>query len=238
MAKFILEFDGIRLKEIPIEKEIITIGREKDNDVIIENLAVSRCHTRLLRKGDEFILEDLNSSNGTFVNKRKIDRCELKEGDIILVGKHTLIFQKENESSVRMPNPQFAERTCILDTKKHRDLLTKNLEKKKKEENEINELKGVIAYISDSGEIEEVQLNKKVTTIGKGSKADIRVKGFLVGKSALLIDKKSDGFYVSRGDGINSPRLNGKSIKGKNRLRDNDFIDVGSTKMNFSIEIF
>ena len=83
-----------------------------------------------------------------------------------------------------------------------------------------------------------MQLNKKVTTIGKGNTADVKVKGFLVGKSALLIDKKPDGFYVSRGNGINSPRLNGKSIRGKNRLRNDDFIDIGTTKMHFLIKGF
>ena len=238
MAKFILEFNGIRLREIPIEKEIITIGKEKDNDIAIESLSVSRYHTRLIQKDDKFILEDLASSNGTFVNKIKIDRYELKEEDIILIGKHTLVFKKENEGSVTMPNPHFKERTGILDTKKHRELLAKNLQQRAEKRDEIVVLKGIIAYISDSGKVEEVQLNKKVTTIGKGNTADVKVKGFLVGKSALLIDKKPDGFYVSRGNGINSPRLNGKSIRGKNRLRNDDFIDIGTTKMYFSIKGF
>ncbi len=238
MAKFILEFNGSLLREIPIEKGIITIGREKDNDIAIENLAVSRYHTRLIQKEDKFVLEDLASSNGTFVNKRKIDRYELKEEDVILIGKHTLIFKKENEGSVSIPKPHFEERTGILDTRKHRELLAKNLQQRAEKRNEIVALKGIIAYISDSGKIKEVQLNKKVTTIGKGNTADVKVKGFLVGKSALLIDKKPDGFYVSRGNGINSPRLNGKSIRGKNRLMNDDFIDIGTTKMHFSIKGF
>ncbi len=238
MAEFIFEFDGIRIREIPIEKEVITIGREKGNDIIIENLAVSRYHARLIQKEEKFILEDLTSSNGTFVNKKKIDRCELKERDVILIGKHTLIFLKENEDSVQIPNPHYKERTCILDGKKPRELLTKNLKQKAEKRDEIVELKGIIAYVSASGNIKEVQLNKRVTIIGKGSSADIKVKGFLVGKSALLIDKKPDGFYISRGNGINSPRLNGKSIRGENRLREDDFIDIGSTKMQFSIKSF
>jgi len=155
-----------------------------------------------------------------------------------LIGKHTLIFKKENEGSVSIPKPHVEERTGILDTRKHRELLAKNLQQRAEKRDEIVELKGVIAYISDSGKVKEVQLNKKVTTIGKGDAADVKVKGFLVGKSALLIDKKPDGFYVSRGNGINSPRLNGKSIRGKNRLRNDDFIDIGTTKMHFSIKGF
>jgi len=64
------------------------------------------------------------------------------------------------------------------------------------------------------------------------------VEGFFVGKSTLLINKESDAFYISRGDGKSSPRLNGEKIKGHVKLRDNDFIEVGSTRMHFSIRDF
>lgn len=102
----------------------------------------------------------------------------------------------------------------------------------------IVEHKGIITYISNSGKIKALTLNKKVTTVGKGNRADVKVRGFLIGKLALLINKRKDGFYVSRGNGINAPRLNGKSIRGKNRLKNGDFIDIGKTKMHVSIEAF
>ena len=199
MAKFILEFNGIRLRDIPIEKEIITIGREKDNDIAIENLAVSKYHTRLLQIENTFILEDLASSNGTFVNKKKIDRYELKEEDVILIGKHTLVFKKENENRVAVPNPHVEERTDTFDTEKHRERSAKSPKQRAETSGETTERKGIIAYISGSGTIKEVPLNKKVTTIGKGNTADVKVKGFLIGKSALLIDKKPMAF-ISQGE--------------------------------------
>lgn len=238
MVKFILEFNGIRLREIPIEKGIVTIGREKDNDIAIESIAVSRYHARLIQREDKFVLENLAGSNGTFVNKRKIDRYELKEDDVILIGKHTLIFKKENEDRMTTPKPHFAERAAVKYTKKHPGFSARGLEPAAEERFKILERKGVITYISDSGKIRELQLNKKVTTVGKGNTADVKVEGFLVGKSALLINKRPDGFYVSRGNGIHVPRLNGKSIRGKNRLKNDDFIDIGRTKMHFSIEDF
>lgn len=128
MAKFILEFNGIRLKEIPIEKGIITIGREKDNDIAIESIAVSRYHTRLIQREDTFILEDLADSNGTFVNKRKIDRYELKEDDVILIGKHTLIFKKANEDPMTTPTPQVIKKAPVFQPKTHPGLSPKSLE--------------------------------------------------------------------------------------------------------------
>jgi len=238
MAKLILQFNSIKLKEISIHKDMISIGRQEDNDVVIDNLAVSRHHAQLVRRRDKFILEDLNSFNGTFVNERKIDRCELKEGDIILIGKHTLVFHRQGEIGLEMPGPDSIEETRILDTSHHRNLLAKDLKQKSEKAQEEGELKGIIYYISDNGDVQEVKLNKRVTTVGKGENADIRVKGFLVGKSALLINKSEKGFYLSRGDGISSPLLNGESVKGQAKLRDNDLIEVGSTTLRFSIKEF
>jgi len=238
MAKFILQFNGVKLKEISIDKEIITIGRKGNNDIIIDNLAVSRHHARLVQKGDKFILEDLDSFNGTFINEKKVAKGELGEGDRILIGKHTLVFLKENQVSLDIVKPHSMEETCFLDTKIHRELLAESKEQKAEGEKKVKELKGVIAYISDNGSIKELNLYKRVTVIGNKEHADIKVKGFFVGKTALLINKKSDAFYVSRGDGRSSPKLNGEKIKGQIKLRDNDFIEVGSIKMHFSMRSF
>ena len=161
MEKIILQFNGITLKEIPINKETISIGRERDNDIIIDNLAVSRQHARLVHKGNKFILEDLNSSNGTFLNEKKIDTCELNEGDTVLIGKHSLIFLKENEVGVMNVEPQPVDETYILDTKKHREILEKNLEHKTEEEKKVKEFKGKIYYLLDNGDIKEIKLKKE-----------------------------------------------------------------------------
>jgi len=241
MATIILQFNGIKIKEITLYKDIMTIGRNGDNDIVIGNLAVSSHHARLVQKYDEFILEDINSVNGTFVNEEKVDRCKLKNEDRILIGKHALVFLEKGERGFKEAKPDSIKKTHISDAEKNLKLFAKNLEQKsepEKEERKERGLRGVISYISDNGNIEEVDLIKKVTIIGKGKKADIKVEGFFVGKSTLLINKESDAFYISRGDGKSSPRLNGEKIKGHVKLRDNDFIEVGSTRMHFSIRDF
>ena len=70
----------------------ISIGRLPDNTIVIDNPAVSARHARVYREGHQYVLEDLKSTNGTFVNDRPIARHTLLEGDIVLVGKHTLVF--------------------------------------------------------------------------------------------------------------------------------------------------
>ncbi len=84
MTKIILKFKDKVLKEIPVEKELITIGRKPDNDIEIDNLAVSGHHARIFKMEDWFLVEDLNSLNGTFVNGKMVQESPLKNGDEIL----------------------------------------------------------------------------------------------------------------------------------------------------------
>src|SRR3989304_4447348 len=104
MAKLIMKFDAAVIKEIPLQKASLTIGRTPGNDLVIDNLAVSGHHARLLVDQDHFVVEDLNSLNGTFVNSQRIRRIVLKDGDEILIGKHTLVFHDEGG----LPRPEAA----------------------------------------------------------------------------------------------------------------------------------
>ena len=135
MAKLILKYDKKKLSEIPVDKEnVISIGRMEDNDVVVDNLAVSRHHARLVREKDKYYLEDLSSHNGTFVNDERIIKCELNEGDNILIGKHILTFIREIEEDqkrIRLPS---ADTTVLLHTKKHRELIKKGVKQKPDED--------------------------------------------------------------------------------------------------------
>src|SRR5262249_3580611 len=92
MAKVILQFKGTSIKEFLLEKTAITIGRDPKNDIVIDNLAVSRFHTKIAQQGNNYFAEDLQSVNGTFLNEQRVDKEILKHNDAITVGKHTLVF--------------------------------------------------------------------------------------------------------------------------------------------------
>ena len=96
MAKLILKYEAAVLKEIPLQKATLTVGRTPGNDVVIDNLGPSagrRCPTRL--EQIDYLVEDMSSLNGTFLNNQRIRTSALKDGDEILIGKHTLIFRDE-----------------------------------------------------------------------------------------------------------------------------------------------
>ena len=90
--RLVLRFDGQDVQEFVLDKQDITIGRTADNDIAIDNLAISGHHATVYNTASGAELVDMKSTNGTFVNDNKIERHHLQDGDIISVGKHQLLF--------------------------------------------------------------------------------------------------------------------------------------------------
>ena len=126
MPRLILKFDDRIVNEYALDS-VVTIGRLPDNELVIDNPAVSGHHARILLEGDHYVVEDLRSKNGTFVNEQDVVRARLQNGDVLLVGKHKLVFDEttDAESIVGRPTLPSPGKTAYLDTKKQRTLLAK-----------------------------------------------------------------------------------------------------------------
>ncbi len=236
MAKLILKFKDATLEEIPITKPTITIGRVGKNDIKIENLAVSRQHAKIIQDGARYIIEDLNSLNGTFINEKRVVKCILRNKDEILVGKHTLVFIDEEEKPTEKRKDidiSLAEKTVILDTKKQRELISQPKGEKPIVEERPSELKGGVSIISGGVGQEDIKLTKRLTIGGKGESVDIKLRGFFVGKISFIISKRPNGFFIAHSGGRRIPKVNGVEVEGKRELKDKDIIDIGSTRMQF-----
>ena len=126
MAKLVVKFDERVLAEYPVDSEV-TIGRLPDNTVVIDNPAVSGHHARIFLEGDDYVVEDLQSKNGTYINEQHVLRGALRHRDVLLVGKHKLVFD-ELATAEPLPAPRLAPtlgKTAYLNTKKHRELLAR-----------------------------------------------------------------------------------------------------------------
>jgi pSer/pThr/pTyr-binding forkhead associated (FHA) protein len=236
MAKLILKFKDATLQEIPISKPVITIGRVDKNDIKIENLAVSRQHAKIIQDGERYILEDLNSLNGTFVNEKRVMKGILRNKDEILVGKHTLVFIDEEEKPIEMRKDidiSLAERTVILDTKRQRELVSQVETERPTIQEKPSDLKGGLVILSGGTGQEDIRLKKRLTIGGRGEGADIKLRGFFVGKVAFIISRRPNGFFITHSGGRSVTRLNGAEVQGQRELRDGDIIDIGSTRMQF-----
>jgi pSer/pThr/pTyr-binding forkhead associated (FHA) protein len=236
MAKLILKFRDATLQDIPITKSTVTIGRVDKNDIKIENLAVSRQHAKIVQDGGRYIMEDLSSLNGTFVNEKRVMKCILRNGDEILVGKHTLVFMDEEEKPIEMRKDidiSLVERAVMLDTKKQRELTFPAEGEKPTIKEKPSDLKGGIRIISGGAGQKAIELTKRLTIGGKGDGADIKFRGFFVGKISFIISKRPNGFFITHSGGRSVTKVNSVEVEGQSELKDGDIIDIGSTRMQF-----
>src|SRR5262245_50699918 len=100
MPKLILQFEGRMLKDYVVVGPL-TIGRMPDNGIIIDNPAVSGHHACVTVEDSDVVIEDLHSTNGTFVNDQAVTRHVLRHGDVVLVGKHHLVFDTAAAAAVQ-----------------------------------------------------------------------------------------------------------------------------------------
>jgi pSer/pThr/pTyr-binding forkhead associated (FHA) protein len=119
-----LKFNNAVLKTIETDKEVITIGRNVKNDIQIDNLSVSKQHARIVKHKGGYMVEDMKSTNGTYLNEKKITKEKLIHNDIITIGKHTLqaILEKKPAESAQQ---DMINDTMMLTTEKHKQMLQK-----------------------------------------------------------------------------------------------------------------
>ena len=228
MAKVLLKFKDAVLKEVLLEKEITTIGRKNDNDIVIDNIGVSGFHARIVKEDEYFILEDLNSLNGTFVDGKKISKAVLNNGDVILIGKHTIDFVAETQDQPARPSVRgiSMNETMVIDPRDQEKILAAT---------EKLEALGGFIIIEGSTDMSEYELRERVTTIGKDDSAAIRLKGFFAPKVAALVNRRREGYFISP-SGKKPLKINGTEVNQRYDLKDGDIVEVAGVKMQFYLK--
>lgn len=223
--------DEKKIGEYVIEKgKSLTIGRLEDNDIVIENLAVSGHHARVDSVGDRFLITDLNSKNGTFINEQHIAQPHwLQHGDVIIIGKHYLVFHYAPGES-KAEAPASMQDTMVMDTAQYREMMSRSAQRQAKPA-ESTEPVGVLSFLA--GGEGEIELSKKLTKIGKNASSDIVVSGLTVGQTAATISKRPNGYHLSYVGGLAKPKVNGKAVKESVLLNQFDVVEIGSVKMQF-----
>lgn len=123
MLRIELRYQGAVLATYETGNEKISVGRNPKNDIHIDNLAVSGSHAVIKKVMNTYFIEDLGSTNGTFVNEKKIGKYELLDGDEVIIGKHGLTFHFLNAAGQKQAD---MDKTMILDTRRQKELLDKN----------------------------------------------------------------------------------------------------------------
>ena len=257
MPKLILRFDERELTECAVGIHPVSIGRLPDNMLVIDNPAVSGRHARVYKEGNHYVLEDLKSTNGTFVNDKPIARHTLLEGDVILVGKHTVLFtQKGGEQTEDHAEDAAAALpeiggTMMLDTQKQKHLLSgidppKPAQMERGRTSQVYDAVvpktaiptahgriGTIKVISGNTGQSEYLLAAVTTMIGKAETAQIRTKGWFKPAVSAAIARKGEGFTITPMGG--KVVVNGQKLEGRKELSSGDLIEVSGLTLEFSL---
>ncbi len=219
MAKIFVTLDDNLIKVVPLLKERMTLGRRPYNDIVVDNLAVSGEHAALQAIGNEYYIEDLNSTNGTFINGKKIKRQILHAGDAIEIGKYTIKYAND------VVDPKTAASTDGKDSDDVRDNLPNTEKLNLFEQTRFAEIYVAIKILSGTSTGKEMPLVKVVTTIGKP------------GEAVIAITKRPKSYVVAHVEGTSRPMLNGVSFGIEAvPLKNGDLFDLAGTAMQF-IEI-
>ena len=211
MGKLVVSLDGVVIKEVQITKDKTTLGRRPYNDIVIDNLAVSGEHAVLQMVGADVFIEDLNSTNGTYINGKAIKKQLLAHNDTVEIGKYKIKYLVDEggdyeKTMIMRPGaapPAFAPPMPPMAAPPAGQ-------------------PAVIKVLNGAAAGREVALTKVVTTVGKP------------GVQVASITKRPNGYAFSHVEGNNRPSVNGVPLVGDSvPLRNGDVIELAGTQMQF-----
>jgi len=200
------------LNKYLFEKDLMTIGRGRDNDIVIANLAVSRNHAQIRRNDSTFQLVDLNSTNGTYVNGVRVASVDLQSGDVIMVGKHVLLFK----------NVLPAEKATVdVDDEEHTVYVTR-------------EPVGFLVVLK--GKMKDVQfrLDKAEVAIGRGGDCEVCLHDWFASKQHAVVHRRGSSFLLRDSGSWRGTKVNDVQVT-ETVLNSGDEIQIGSTRLAFRL---
>jgi len=216
MGKLVVSLDGVVIKEVQITKDKTTLGRRPYNDIVIDNLAVSGEHAVLQMVGSDVFIEDLNSTNGTYINGKAVKKQLLAHDDTVEIGKYKIKYLADDGHDY--------EKTMIM--KPGAAVPTFMHTAPQPAHSGFGGLAPIqpasIKVLNGAAAGREVSLTKVVTTVGKP------------GVQVASITKRPGGYVFAHVEGASRPTVNGTTLSGESiPLKNGDVIELAGTQMQF-----
>jgi predicted component of type VI protein secretion system len=264
MAELFLKFEDRVLQELLLSGATVTIGRQPENAFRIDNPAVSGHHAKVYAEGDHYVIEDIESFNGTYVNGQRISKVVLKDGDNATIGKHTIEFRDEVrpvaapygtlDTAVdgQLPRPPQLDRTVVLDTAKAKEMLTKAAaaassagsavvrsvgmaQSRPVKTTFVRQTIGTLTIVKGRTDQQRYVLTSKLTLIGNSRMAGIRLKRWFAPRVAALIYRAEDGYFIAASENAVKIRVNNIVVEGgQKQLEAGDVIELADIKAVFA----
>ena len=260
MPTLILQLDDRVLKAHEMGMTA-TIGRMSDNSIAIDDAAVSSHHACVFREGGQCVVEDLQSTNGTFVNGTRVSRQILRPGDVVMVGKHRLVLDEQGSTEPTTPNfpehaaptdgdTMFLDAKSILgttlgsDARRKYDALSARLmdieahaeaaRAARTESMTERSNAAVLRVVAGRADRSEYTLEGHTSVIGKSKSSVVRLRGWFKPKIAVAITRNRQGYVATLLGG--SMLVKGQSVKGRHELKDGDVFEVSGLVLEFCLK--
>jgi len=222
MGKLVVSLDGVVIKEVQITKDKTTLGRRPYNDIVIDNLAVSGEHAVLQMVGADVFIEDLNSTNGTYINGKAIKKQLLTHNDTVEIGKYKIKFLVDDgvdyeKTMVMKPGAMPTPAAAPAPSAAAQGFGASGF-------GSLGATAGPasIKVLNGAAAGREVALTKVVTTVGKP------------GVQVASITKRPGGYVLAHVEGAARPSVNGAALAGETmQLKNGDVIELAGTQMQF-----
>ena len=227
-GSLVLTLNQSVLGEFSLEKERLLIGRKPENDIQVDNLAVSGQHAAIITILNDSFLEDLDSTNGTFVNGKLVKKHALKHGDVITIGKHELKYVNDDATT----DDQDFEKTMII----RPGMASHTAAAAKAEETAPPPPPGVSNQVA----ADDMPLGKIQVLSGPGAGKELELKKALItlgrpGVQVAVITRRPQGYFITHVEGKH-PLVNGDSIGAQaHALKDHDVVELAGVKMEFFV---
>ena len=225
MGKLVVSLDGVVIKEVQITKDKTTLGRRPYNDIVIDNLAVSGEHAVLQMVGGDVFIEDLNSTNGTYINGKAIKKQLLTHNDTVEIGKYKikyLVDESSDYEKTMIMRPGSAQPGQAAGGATGGNSGFGGLGSPAAAPAAPAMQPASIKVLNGAAAGREVVLTKVVTTVGKP------------GVQVASITKRPNGYAFAHVEGATKPSINGVPIVGDSvPLRNGDVIELAGTQMQF-----
>ncbi|MBX3751917.1 MAG: FHA domain-containing protein [Opitutaceae bacterium] len=252
MAKLILSLEGSMIREVPLDKERIMIGRKPSNEIQIENLAVSGEHACIVTILNDSFLEDLGSTNGTLVNGNPIKKHILQNNDVIEIGKYKLKYVADAPAAGHAASEDFEKTMILRAPPKPAPAAAKPVNEPAPPPKPSTppptprpvpppakpvapaaapaagatpQPLAAVQILTGPSAGKELDLVKNLTTLGKP------------GLQVAVITRRPQGYFITHVEGAKFPVVNGKMIDAQAQpLRDHDVIELAGVKMEFFLK--
>lgn len=220
-AKLLMKYNETIRGEVALERSELTIGRAPDNDLVIDDLAVSAHHARIAKIQSVFFIEDLGSTNGTFVNDVKVDEQALQDRDMIAIAGHRFVFDLGRDTTAEANGE--LEQTVVMT-------------RKRPEAPQALQKSAILLIMSGKTDQGKYQLNDSVVLVGSDEDATVKLTGWFAPKRAALFRRDRSGYSLYPGPDAKQILCNSVPLIGPTPLNDGDLIEVAGVRLCFYLK--